>query len=110
MAAGSSKMYTHRDSSRNHVRGRPCSIAAPVILIPGILFTRLSHSRPLCTGLLVDFGARAGEEPGTTFSLIRLNYGEARPPLVDVLCFRLLDVVQLPRERNLRLARMAEPY
>jgi len=34
------------DSGTNHVHGRPSPIAAPVILIPRILFTRLSHSHP----------------------------------------------------------------
>lgn len=67
-------------SGTNHVRGWPFPIVVPVILIPGILFTRLSHSHPLCTGILVDFGIHG--RTGTTFPIIHLNYDEARPLLV----------------------------
>lgn len=79
MAAGSSKKYTHRLQSRNHVHGRPCSIAASVILIPGILFTRLSHSRPLCTRHLVDFAAQTKTRDHLLSYPLELRRGTSAP-------------------------------
>lgn len=66
-------------SNRNHVHDRPYANAASVILIPGILFTRLSHSRPLCTRLLVGFGAQTKTRDHLLSYPLELRRGTSAP-------------------------------
>lgn len=105
------------DSSRNHVHGRPCSIAASVILIPGILFTRLSHSSPLSPltspsltvypRLLVDFGHPTNTRHHLLSYPLELRRGTSAPSGPATYS---LDLVQLsaPKTNLLQEPRIVE--
>ena len=100
MAAGSSKEYTPSTPVGITFTAGPCSIAASVILIPEILFTRLSHSRPsMYPGHLVDFATLPQTKiPATPRHLLsyplELRRGTSAPSGRPA---SRLDVVQLPR-------------